>query len=186
LNVKLIETYLKVKALAESGASGEKGAAQATMSKMEQQNPGLRAAAEAHVRGQAAAKAAAEYPDPFPGSRRSPAGTSSPGQGQSTGNWENIFKYAQGFYETVKEVVEDVSDAYYGKVLVDEEVEFSAGVRDRVVTIRVRIPFETLGEARALNALQKDSFRQAMHAEMDEYIDGILQVEKKAAAKSGR
>lgn len=185
--MKLIEKYLKVKALAESGASGEKGAAKSVLEGLEQQNPGLRAAAEAHVRSQAAAKAAAESPDPFAGYRRAPASTGSAAGAGATGNWENIFKYAQGFYDTVKTVVEDVSDAYYGKVLVDEEVEFSAGVRDRVVTIRIKIPFETLGEARELNALQKDSFRQAMHAELEEYIDGILQTEKKkTGTTSGR
>lgn len=196
MNPKLLERYFKVKALADAGAPGERDAARSILKDLEAKNPGLREAAEARVR----ADTLRNTPDPFPsawppnygqgssGTGPSPRGGPTPRNGpgpasdprKATGNWEKIFQYAQGMYNTyeaVKDVVEDVAQAYYGKVLA-EEVEISAGTRDRSIFIRLKVPFEVVTEARELNDLQKETFRQHLHDELDTYIDAILAKQK--------
>lgn len=195
MNQKLLERYFKVKALADAGAPGERDAARSILRDLEVKNPGLREAAEAHVRAETLRNA----PDPFPSAwppnygqgtanssstRAGPVPRSGPGTAsdprKATGNWEKIFQYAQGMYNTyeaVKDVVEDVAQAYYGKVLA-EEVEISAGTRDRSIFIRLKVPFEIVTEARELNDLQKETFRQHLHDELDTYIDAILAKQK--------
>jgi hypothetical protein len=186
LNEKTLKRYLKVKALVEQGAPGERDAAREALKGLEQRYQGIREAAEKHVREEQAARTAAAPPPP-PTASSSPdasrywgAASAAPGpaqgsaQGRQQGNWENIFRYAQGFYETVKEVVEDASEAYYGRNLAEEEVEFTAGSRDRHIFVRMKVPFEAVVEARELNAVQKETFRQAVHDMMDEYVDAIL------------
>jgi hypothetical protein len=159
---KTIQRYLKVKALADGGEGGEKGSARLILTKMEKDFPGVDKAAAAYR-----AKQAAGHPVPPPQKRAGRVWN-------MPGNWENIFRYAAGFYQTVSDVVEDVTDAIYGRVLVEEEVEFKAGSRKDHVYIRVQVPFTTLEVARELNAVQKEAFRQAMHQELDRYVIALL------------
>jgi hypothetical protein len=160
MNEKLLTRYLKVKALAEGGEGGERASAQKILRSFEQKHPGISAAAAAHEKAQ---NGASLRPPPWrTGSR--------PG----SGNWEQIFRYAAGFYETVKDVVEDVSDAHYGRTLAQAEVRFSGNTRDSHIFVRLKIHFDAVVEARDLNAIQKEAFRQAVHDMLEEYLDSIL------------
>ena len=162
MNPKLLERYLKVKALAEGGEAGEKASAQKILAEFERKHPGIGQAAAAHQ----AAKEQAASPS------RAPSGPRPP---RARGNWEEIFRYAAGFYETVKDVVEDVSDAAYGRALAEDEVQFSGTTRNSQVFVRLRIHFDAVAEARELNAIQKEAFRQAVHEKMEAYLDSILE-----------
>ncbi len=178
MDQKKIEQYLKIKAHVDRNTGNEKENAQKVLSKMETDYPGIRAAAEARGR-------AATPPDPFatpppgPGKGGSafhpgPAGAA----GARGGNWENIFQFAQGFYKTAKTVVNDAANAYYGRVLAEGDIDVTAGTRDRHVFIRMKVPFETMVEARKLNNLQKEEFRQALHEMIDEYIEALINPEQ--------
>ena len=186
MNEKTLERYLKVKAHADRGVSGEKEAALKVLAELEVKYPGIGRAAALHAaeKGRSGTglppngSVPPEAPDPFPRAPQPPPSrrpAAQPDPGRSQGNWENIFRYAQGFYETVKEVVEDASLAQYGRNLAESEVEMTAGNRDRAIFLRIKIPFDTVGEARDLNALQKETFRQAIHDMLDEYLDALVQ-----------
>ncbi len=166
---KLLIRYLKVKALAEGGEQGEKDAAKKILARLEAQNPGIEAAAARwqaeEDAGREAARRGQAYPPPQPGRD---------GWRGRVGNWEEIFRYAAGVYETVRDVMEEVSDTYYGQT-VAEEVSFSGGNRNESVFVRLKFPYRVVQEARALNVLQKESFRQTIHNKLDEYLDAILE-----------
>ena len=179
MNEKLFDRYLKVKAHADRGVAGEKESALKILTELEAKYPGLGKAAAAHAKKQEKPETPlpteASAPDPFPPRHPGQRGHAAPTPNRTNGNWENLFRYAQGFYETVKEVVEDASAAQYGRSLAESEVEMTAGSRDRSIFVRMKIPFETVAESRKLNSLQKESFRKAVHDMLDEYVDAVLQ-----------
>ena len=167
---KTLNRYLKVKALAERGAHGEKEAAQRTLGKMEKRYPGIKEEAEELARSRASAHPSTSPAAPHSGSRQG----WNPFLGKA-GNWENIFRYAAGFYETVRDVVDDVTDAYYGKELAENEVEASGSSRNEAIFVRLKFPFWVVEEIRALNAVQKEAFRQAIHEKVETYLDAIVE-----------
>ena len=183
MNEKTLERYLKVRALAERGEGGERTSASTILADLEKAHPGIAEAASAYARSkgrQGPLPTSGSTPDPFPGRgapppRRPPPPPPPQQPSRNQGNWENLFRYAQGFYETVKEVVEDASAAQYGRTLAERDVDMTAGSRDRSIFVRLKIPFDTVSEARVLNSLQKESFRKAVHDMLDEYIDAVLQ-----------
>jgi hypothetical protein len=158
VNEKTLDRYLKVKALAVGGEGGEKESAKRILRDFEAKHPGIREAAAAHARKQTA---------PPPRTR--------PQAPSRRGNWENIFRYAAGFYETVRDVVDDVTDAYYGKELAENEVEASGSSRNEAIFVRLKFPFWVVEEIRALNAVQKEAFRQAIHEKVETYLDAIVE-----------
>jgi hypothetical protein len=163
---KLLQRYLKVKALADAGSEGEKVAAQNVLAKMLEQNPGIEEAAADLWKREAAARGPTRT-DATPVNHR--------GRWPfRPGNWEEIFRYAAGVYQTVQEVVEDVTDAAYGQTLAEEGVEFRGGRRRDHLYIRAKFPFDVAEGARGMNAVQREAFRQALHAKFDVYIDSLL------------
>ena len=161
MNPKTLNRYLKVRALAEAGSPGEKEAAQRTLGKMEARYPGVKEEADKlHQERQAGQKAT-----------RPPAHP--PHEGR-TGNWEQIFRYAAGFYSTVRDVVEEVAEAYYGKILAEQEVVVSATRNKSHLFIRVKVPVEAAQEARSMNAAQKSAFREVVMEEVEGYLDALL------------
>ena len=70
--------------------------------------------------------------------------------------------------------MEDVTDAYYGKELAENEVEASGSSRNEAIFVRLKFPFWVVEEIRALNAVQKEAFRQAIHEKVETYLDAIL------------
>ena len=156
MNEKTLNRYLKVKAHAERGEGAERESAKKILRDFEAKHPGIKEAAAARARKQTA---------PPPRSKPQP---------DRRGNWEQIFRYAAGFYETVRDVVEDVTDAYYGKELAENEVEASGSSRNEAIFVRLKFPFWVVEEIRALNAVQKEAFRQAIHEKVETYLDAIL------------
>ena len=158
---KLIERYLKVKALAEAGSGGERTAARDILRKLEGKNPGLKAAAEASEREAA----------------RSPFPSSPPAPGQSPsrrgGNWENLFRFTQWAWQEASNLADQVAEAAHGRMLA-ERVEFSARTRQQVLYITLRLPFSLVGEVQEMNVVQKETFRQEIHEKLDKYIDALL------------
>lgn len=158
---KIINRYVKVKALAEGGSDGEKEAAKRILVSLEKKHPGIRLAADTQ---EAAGREADRRSSPTP----------PPGR---TGNWEQIFRYAAGVYSTVKDVVEDVTEALQGKDLAYTEVEFSGTNRKQSLFVRMKLSYSTVLEARSLNGVQQEFFRQGLHDQFDEFIDAILKEE---------
>jgi hypothetical protein len=157
MNEKLISRYLKVKALADGGDGGEKESAKKILAGFEAKHPGI-------------AQAAAEHS----GAGRETTGSPPPPPSYRRGNWEQIFRYAAGFYETVRDAVEDVTDAYYGKELAENDVEISGGSRNEAIFVRLKFPFPVVEEIRRLNAVQKEAFRHEIHEKLETYLDAIL------------
>tara|TARA_Y100000310_G_scaffold60141_1_gene55498 strand:+ start:1105 stop:1587 length:483 start_codon:yes stop_codon:yes gene_type:complete len=159
VNEKLLLRYLKVKALAEGGDGGEREVAKKILRRLEEKHPGIEAAASAC---QTAREASPPQSDGGPRPAR-------------TGNWEQIFRYAAGFYSAVRETVEDITDAYYGKELAEVDVGIDGYSRSGSVFVRLKFPFDVVTEARSLNPPQKEAFRQALHDRLEEYLDAILE-----------
>ena len=169
MNEKTLDRYIKVQALAERGAAGEKEAAQRVLTTLETRYPCITSEAQALHRSREAARAATRPAPPQEKPRR--GGLPFPGP---SGNWEQIFRYAAGFYETVREVVEDVAEAYYGRVLAENEVTVSGSRSKGSLFIRVKVPVEIIGEVRALNGAQQAAFREVIHEGVDAYIDALM------------
>jgi hypothetical protein len=187
---RLLERYLKVKALAERGDRGEKTAAGGILKQLEKKHPGIREAA-------LALEASRTAPDPFSShssshgtaqrtaQRRSrepnqqgrhssyhqhgaPEGPSAPG-----GNWENIFSYVSAAYDTVNQWSEILRAAEEGKEAA-EEAEFEGYHRKSVFFVRARFPRHHVHRIRGMNAAQKDAYRKALHEKLDVYISALL------------
>jgi ABC-type transporter MlaC component len=94
-----------------------------------------------------------------------------------TGNWENIFQYAAGVYQTVQEIVEEVSDVLQGQELADEEVVWKAGASKKgFVYLSMRMSLDAMFEARELSPAQQEMFKQALHTELERYLDSLLAI----------
>ena len=70
---------------------------------------------------------------------------------------------------------EPCSEAETPRALAEDEVQFSGTTRNSQVFVRLRIHFDAVAEARELNAIQKEAFRQAVHEKMEAYLDSILE-----------
>lgn len=164
---KIITRYLKVKALADKGTEGEKKAASKILHRMENKHPGVSAAASAHQRQ------TSDTPIPQNGGASGAEGAWS----RMTGNWENIFQYAAGVYQTVQEIVEEVSDVLQGQELADEEVVWKAGASKKgFVYLSMRMSLDAMFEARELSPAQQEMFKQALHTELERYLDSLLAI----------
>jgi len=167
MDEKIISRYLKVKALADKGTEGEKKAANKILLRMEKKHPGVGAAAAKHQ------QEATEAPIAQGGGAAGPGGAWS----RMTGNWENIFQYAAGVYQTVQEIVEEVSDVLQGQELADEEVVWKAGAsRKGFVYLSMRMSLDAMFEARELSPAQQEMFKQALHTELERYLDSLLAI----------
>jgi len=165
MNEKTLDRYLKVKALAEAGFLGEKEAAQRALGKMEKRYPGVEREAAALAQERAAAREASRPAHPAPRAR------SPRGEGR---DWGQVFRYAGAVYETVREVVEEVADTYYGRMLAENEAVVSGSKNKGNLFIRVKIPVKTVQKARGLNGPQKAAFREAIQEEVENYLDAVL------------
>jgi hypothetical protein len=161
MNEKIISRYLKVRNLALKGTEGEKNAASKILSRMEKKHPGV--------------GAAADRKEPTAESTLSPETGPEGAWNRMTGNWENIFQYAAGVYQTVQEIVEEVSDVLQGQELADEEVIWRAGTsRKGFAYLSMRISLDAMFEARELTPAQQEMFKQALHTELERYLDSLL------------
>lgn len=170
---KLLDRYLKVKALSEDPgtSSGERAAARRTLDRMEESHEGIARAAMQHQEKKSKA-ASASAPRAQTTTPKAPAGPTG-----IPGNWENIFRYAFGFAETVREVVTEVTEVQYGTELAEDFVDVQGKSRRDAVHITIKLPHETLMEVQELNSFQKQAFRQAVHAMLEDYLQAITEGE---------
>lgn len=162
MDEKILDRYNKVKALSEDvGTSpGERATARRTLDRMEEAHEGIaRAAAERQKKAQP---------------KVDPPASSVPKSSGLPGNWENIFRYAAGFAETVREVVTEVAEVQYGADLAEELVELQGKTRRDAVHLTIKLPHEALMEAQELSDIQKQAFKQAIHNMLGAYLDAIL------------
>jgi hypothetical protein len=161
-----VERYLKVKALAERGELGERDVAQKMMRQFEAKYEGI---------AQAAAQLEAERKKPKTTQTTKTTGPTPWSGFPKTGNWENIFRFASMAYETFNGVAETISNALYGRELAEVDVQVKGYKRGESLFIRVEVPLETVHEARSLNAVQKEAFRQALQERVEGYLDAMLE-----------
>jgi hypothetical protein len=167
MNEKVVSRYLKVKALAIGGSDGEKVAAQKILASLEEKNPGIEAEAAKKEKGSTSSSTSSPFDGYWP-----PGGSPSPGR-ERQGNWENIFKYAKWAYEAASDIAETVVDAQKGRE-VSEDVEFSGRKRGSALYVSLKFTYDLVRDARGLNSLQQETFRQGVHEKLDEYLDAIL------------
>lgn len=185
----LIEKYLKIKALALRGSEGEKQNAKKILEKLEAEHPGLDKAASAYQR----MKARQEGQEPEPETpKRKRKGKDAPAgvwpkeweqaqedirQAQEdlrSGNWENIFRYAQAAFSGVYGFAENVSNAYAGRELAYEVEPESKMSKAGTLNVMLKIPLKVYKQVNALNSMQKNAFRQTLHEMLDAQLDALF------------
>lgn len=173
-----VEKYIKVRALADRGVSGERDQAARTLYKLEQDFPGIRQEAARQVAAKTAKAANKTAPPPgaAPHTGSGPFGTPGEGwpPGARNGNWENIFRYAKDVYQGFQEFAETVADTQTGREL-SFYVECGAKLSQaNNVIINMKMPLSIYQQVTQLNGLQKEAFRRALHDLLDEQLDTLL------------
>lgn len=155
---KTVQRYIKVKQLAESGVAGEQKNAEQILRRLEEQHPGIRQAAESYLKAQ---------------NNQNQAGGSA-GQGFPR-SWQDFFRQAEAIFETATEFVENVADVQQGRILAENEVDVDSQVtRAGNLIIRVKMELGAFRKATRLNRMQKQAFRDVLHALLDEQLDSLL------------
>jgi len=160
IDTKTLDKYLKVKALAEQGAEGERDNARKIAEKMEHSFPGIREQADRRKEEKEAP--APQWDDPQP----------QPWRG---GNWEELFNFARGFVNEAYGFANTMANAYVGTHLAERNVgPATRRTRAGNVVISFSMPFRAYQDASDLNGIQQTAFRQAMHEMLDAELDKIL------------
>lgn len=160
-DTKTILKYLKVRALAERGDPGERDNAQRILNKLREDNPGIDSAAEQYKRKNENEEQT--YSEVWPGN------------GQRSGNWEEIFNFAKGVVNQAYDFAQTAANAYAGKLLAEEYVETSTrSTRSGNVLISLKMSLPVYNQARRLNYAQREAFRRVMHEMLEEELDLML------------
>lgn len=176
---KDIIRYLRVKALAEKGVEGERLAASAVLRRLEKKFPGVRKAAADYEVRTAEATTSNQGPPPPPGVHRKDWVPPSSDTREATGNWDNIFSWAQGFAQDVYGFAQTVGNALAGRHLAENHVRSSVRVsRTNHVLLTLRMSMETYERAANLNQLQQRAFRESLHEMLTAELDSILSVDE--------
>lgn len=158
---KDIIKYLKVKALAESGAEGERANAQRIVEKMERENPGIREAAKRKQEEENRSEESDMWQD-------------QPTWDGRQGNWENIFRWAGAAFNGVYGFAETMADAVKGRRLAEEVTASTRMSRTGKILITLRLPLWVYEQSMELNRLQRQAFRQHMHELLEEELNQFL------------
>lgn len=176
----LLLKYLKVKALSERGASGERETAKGIMLKMEAEHTGIRTQA---LRLERAQRKQNEAPQPSRAEREAPPGvwpketadwTLRASQAQTGGNWENIFQYARAAVNGAYDFAETIANAAAGRNLAEELSISSRMTNTGYIAMSLKLPFAAYQKVLGLNSLQKAAFRQALHEKLDSHLDRLF------------
>jgi hypothetical protein len=153
-----IMKYIKVKALADGGAPGERNNAQAILAKMEAENPGIKERAAAVIRAQNGETEKGRWPagNPF------------------SGDWANIFQFAGQAANYAYGFAQAAVNAQYGALLANRVTSYNRNTRAGKYIIGLRMEEETYWEATSLNAAQKEMFRNELHELLDEQLNEML------------
>jgi hypothetical protein len=168
---EVIQKYLKVKALAERGAPGERDNAARIVASMLKTHPGLDQEAAAWERAQNGPE---EDPLPsgvWPGeAEQTPSGDSKFG-----GNWEQIFNFARSAMNNAYDFANNMANAYLGRRIADEHVETTTKfTRSNNIIISFKMEVSVYEYLETLNTVQKQAFRQALHEYLDNELDELI------------
>lgn len=164
---KLVLRYLKVRALAEAGSPGERDNAARIQGRLEQEHPALRAAADR-------LRSPGTPPDSLPPGFTPKDGSRPAPPRQGTGNWENLFRYAQQAVTGLYDFAETAANAQWGTLLASQLEGKVSLSRVGNVLITLRLPGKLYAKVRRLNSLQRQAFRDRAHEELDEQLDSLL------------
>ena len=173
ITVDIIEKYIKIKALAEQGAMGEKDNARRIMKKMEKEYPGLEKAVvqfEAQNNPEPEEPSATSWTPP-------PTPKPQPAKGGSKygGNWEELFNFARSAVNNAYDFATHVANAWVGRQLAEDYVTTSIReTKTGNVSIIFRVPDGVLDYAANLNLVQKQAFRQVLHELLDDQMDELI------------
>jgi len=166
-DLNTIMRYIKVRALAERGVGGERTNAQRKVTRMEAENPGIKQQADAVLRAQ---NGSTEKPQ-----RRQPVNPF------PTGNWENIFAFAQQAATYAYNVAQTAVNAQYGTHLATQVSSYTRTTQSGRVIIGLRMEEETYWQAQSMNAAQKEMFRNELHEKLDGQLNEMLNQEEEEA-----
>jgi hypothetical protein len=170
---KTVRKYLAVQALAQQGSPGERDNAARILTRLEQESPGIRQVAADYVRKQQPPPAP-QGPAAPPGVHyKTPQGPPAPRGG--TGNWENIFQYAAGWYT---EFTSSVLNTVLGLELARQaKTQTKLNRSGDTVLITLRVPISTLQDVERLNPGQRVAFEQAIRAMVDAELSALFEEE---------
>ena len=157
---KVLERYVRVKALEERGYQGEQKVAAAMAQKLRAEYPGIDAAAQ-HIDSNG-------EDDKYwwPG-RAS--------QAQTGGNWEKLFSYAQDFWGAASSFAETINEAAKGASLATEVRLTSRVSKAGNLLIGFSMPMEVYERVAGLSPVQKAAFKHRLHealsVEMERLFD---------------
>lgn len=160
--------YLKVKALAERGAPGERSNAQRILAKMESDDPGLKGAAASFAKSANPPPQVDNTPSQPPPWGHSPwptAGWNAPG------NWENIFQYAQTAFHSAVDITQKIANATLGTALANYVESSTRMTRAGNVLMTFKMTWDLYEALKDLNPVQQAAFRAAMHERLNEELD---------------
>lgn len=153
---KTLSKYLKVRALAREGAPGERETAKRILEKMQAENPGIEAEAAAF---EGAENVEAEpTSDPF-----------------STGNWEQLFRFAAQAAGFAYNYAQNAVNAQYGAALAMRVESYTRTTQAGRILVALRMDPDVFWEAHELNEAQQELFRQELHEMLDERLDDLFE-----------
>lgn len=166
-----VQKYIKVKALADRGAEGERASASRILAKMRQDYPGIAQAAAAWE----AKQSKDNEPEPPPEEQEIPLEWSDDDL-ESSSRWSNIFNFARAAMNNAYDFASHVANAYVGRQLAEENIEChtkSTKAGKIVITLKVPVTVYTYA-VQSLNDVQKQAFRQVMHELLEDQIIELM------------
>jgi hypothetical protein len=163
----VILRYLKVRALSERGAPGERENAVRIRVKLEAENPGLARAAEDYLRRKER-EMNGETSSPHPSDVRAE-------RSPFVGNWENIFKFAHAAYSQAAGFADVLAQGQRARELgarVRSETRVSKNNENLLVVVKV--PLDVYERALGLSPVSREIFRRALHDCLDEELDAMF------------
>ena len=174
-----VEKYLKIKALAEQGAGGEKESARRLLAKMEVEFPGIGSQAAKTQKQQDESDAFAdgysawnEGPVPEPTANTNPRAHRS----GSRVNWDDLLNFAKSAVNNAYDFASHVASAWVGRQLAEDYVTVAIRETQKSgnVSVIFRVSDEVLGYAENLNLVQQQAFRQVFHEMLDEKLNELM------------
>jgi hypothetical protein len=156
--------YIHVRALAVRGEPGEQRNAKIILGKMEQEYPGIRQAAAQFDQAQRAERTQGV------GAPRK----AGPAAGEDPIWWDTLFRYAGQAYENAKGFAETVGNVTVGRELAQHVKSSTKMGRSGNLILSLRLPASVLQKLHRLNLVQQRSFRDALHAMLNEELDAIF------------
>lgn len=158
--------YIAVRKLAEQGAPGERDNAKRRLASMEQEYPNIKAAVREFEQGQ---------------KQKSPRGASESVGGGSAPlgvDWRQAVEWAKTAASYASGMAETLAAAEVGRTLAGDVDVSVRGTETGAAIITFKLRKSLLSRAHNLNEMQQQTFRSALHAELDEMLAAIFEPEE--------